>query len=80
MARDRPTRLNVTLDTQRQREIDETYAAGYAKHPQEEWVGELADGAGELTASEQVHNTGHPSTKSVSSFATGSLRVICLAC
>jgi predicted amidophosphoribosyltransferase len=29
------------LYEERQREIDETYAAGYAKHPQEEWVGEL---------------------------------------
>ncbi len=33
--------LDRILYEERQREIDETYAAGYAKHPQEEWVGEL---------------------------------------
>jgi Arc/MetJ-type ribon-helix-helix transcriptional regulator len=33
--------LGRILHEERQREIDETYAAGYGKHPQEEWVGEL---------------------------------------
>jgi Arc/MetJ-type ribon-helix-helix transcriptional regulator len=33
--------LDRVLYEERQREIDETYVAGYAKHPQEEWVGEL---------------------------------------
>jgi Arc/MetJ-type ribon-helix-helix transcriptional regulator len=33
--------LDRILYEERQREIDETYAAGYAKHPQEEWVGDL---------------------------------------
>jgi Arc/MetJ-type ribon-helix-helix transcriptional regulator len=33
--------LEQVLYEERQREIDETYAAAYAKHPQEEWVGEL---------------------------------------
>jgi Arc/MetJ-type ribon-helix-helix transcriptional regulator len=33
--------LARVLYEERQREIDETYAAAYAKHPQEEWVGEL---------------------------------------
>jgi Arc/MetJ-type ribon-helix-helix transcriptional regulator len=33
--------LERVLYEERQREIDESYAAAYAKHPQEEWVGEL---------------------------------------
>ena len=33
--------LDRILYEERQREIDETYATAYAKHPQEEWVGEL---------------------------------------
>jgi Arc/MetJ-type ribon-helix-helix transcriptional regulator len=33
--------LDRILYEERQREIDETYGAAYAKHPQEEWVGEL---------------------------------------
>jgi Arc/MetJ-type ribon-helix-helix transcriptional regulator len=33
--------LDRILHEERQREIDELYAAGYGKHPQEEWVGEL---------------------------------------
>jgi Arc/MetJ-type ribon-helix-helix transcriptional regulator len=32
--------LERLLREVREREIDEQYAAGYAKHPQEEWVGE----------------------------------------
>ena len=33
--------LARVLYEERQREIDEPYAAAYAKQPQEEWVGEL---------------------------------------
>ena len=33
--------LARVLYEERQREIDETYAAAYAKQPQQEWVGEL---------------------------------------
>jgi Arc/MetJ-type ribon-helix-helix transcriptional regulator len=33
--------LNRILYEERQREIDETYAAAYAKHPQEEWLGDF---------------------------------------
>jgi Arc/MetJ-type ribon-helix-helix transcriptional regulator len=33
--------LERVLYEERQREIDETYVAAYAKHPQPEWVGEL---------------------------------------
>ena len=33
--------LERILYEERQRQIDEAYAAGYAKHPQEDWVGEL---------------------------------------
>jgi Arc/MetJ-type ribon-helix-helix transcriptional regulator len=33
--------LERVLYEERQREIDETYAAAYAKRPQAEWVGEL---------------------------------------
>jgi Arc/MetJ-type ribon-helix-helix transcriptional regulator len=33
--------LERVLYEERQREIDEAYVAAYAKHPQEEWVGEL---------------------------------------
>ena len=40
--------LDRILYEERQRDIDETYAAGYGKHPQEEWVGEL--GLAGLTA------------------------------
>jgi hypothetical protein len=29
------------LYDERQRAIDDAYAAGYGKHPQEEWVGDL---------------------------------------
>jgi Arc/MetJ-type ribon-helix-helix transcriptional regulator len=33
--------LDRVLYEERQREIDEAYAVGYAKYPQQEWVGEL---------------------------------------
>ncbi len=33
--------LGRILHEERQHEIDQMYAAGYGKHPQEEWVGEL---------------------------------------
>jgi Arc/MetJ-type ribon-helix-helix transcriptional regulator len=33
--------LERILREERQHEIDEMYAAGYGKHPQEEWVGGL---------------------------------------
>ena len=33
--------LERILDEERQREIDEAYAAGYGKHPAEDWVSEL---------------------------------------
>jgi Arc/MetJ-type ribon-helix-helix transcriptional regulator len=33
--------LDQILAAERQREIDESYAAGYGKHPQQAWVGEL---------------------------------------
>jgi Arc/MetJ-type ribon-helix-helix transcriptional regulator len=33
--------LERILREEREREIDEAYASGYGKHPQEEWVGEL---------------------------------------
>jgi Arc/MetJ-type ribon-helix-helix transcriptional regulator len=33
--------LERILREEREREIDEAYAAGYRKHPQEEWVGDL---------------------------------------
>ncbi len=33
--------LERILHDERQHEIDQTYAAGYGNHPQEEWVGEL---------------------------------------
>jgi len=33
--------LERILYEERQREIDQMYAAGYGKHPQEDWVGEI---------------------------------------
>ena len=33
--------LERILREERQHEIDQMYATGYGKHPQEEWVGEL---------------------------------------
>jgi Arc/MetJ-type ribon-helix-helix transcriptional regulator len=33
--------LALILRESSQREIDEAYARGYGRHPQEEWVGEL---------------------------------------
>ncbi len=33
--------LERILREERQYEIDQLYAAGYGRHPQEEWVGEL---------------------------------------
>ena len=33
--------LGRILREERQHEIDQLYAAGYGRHPQEEWVGEL---------------------------------------
>jgi Arc/MetJ-type ribon-helix-helix transcriptional regulator len=33
--------LERILYEERQHELDQMYAAGYRKHPQEEWVGEL---------------------------------------
>jgi Arc/MetJ-type ribon-helix-helix transcriptional regulator len=33
--------LEHVLREERERAIDEAYARGYGKHPQEEWVGEL---------------------------------------
>jgi Arc/MetJ-type ribon-helix-helix transcriptional regulator len=33
--------LEQILHEERQREIDEAYRRGYAKYPQEEWIGEL---------------------------------------
>ncbi len=33
--------LELVLRLEREREIDEAYARGYAEHPQEEWVAEL---------------------------------------
>jgi Arc/MetJ-type ribon-helix-helix transcriptional regulator len=33
--------LDRILREEREQEIDEAYARGYGKHPQEEWVGEL---------------------------------------
>jgi Arc/MetJ-type ribon-helix-helix transcriptional regulator len=33
--------LERVLYDERQRAIDDAYAAGYGKHPQEEWVGDL---------------------------------------
>jgi len=33
--------LARVLSEERRHEIDEAYAAGYGKHPQEEWVGKL---------------------------------------
>jgi Arc/MetJ-type ribon-helix-helix transcriptional regulator len=33
--------LERLLHEERQHEIDQMYAVGYAKHPQEEWDGEL---------------------------------------
>jgi Arc/MetJ-type ribon-helix-helix transcriptional regulator len=33
--------LERVLQEEREREIDEAYAAGYGKHPQEAWVGEI---------------------------------------
>ena len=40
--------LERILQEERDHEIDQMYAAGYGKHPQEEWVGEL--GLAGLTA------------------------------
>jgi hypothetical protein len=37
-------RPRTNLYEERQREIDRLYAAGYGKHPQEAWVGELGSG------------------------------------
>jgi Arc/MetJ-type ribon-helix-helix transcriptional regulator len=34
--------LERILREEREDEIDQMYAAGYGKHPQEEWVGELS--------------------------------------
>jgi len=33
--------LERILHEEREHKIDQMYAAGYGKHPQEEWVGEL---------------------------------------
>ena len=33
--------LELILREERQRKIDEAYARGYGRHPQEEWVGEV---------------------------------------
>jgi Arc/MetJ-type ribon-helix-helix transcriptional regulator len=33
--------LERVLHEERKREIDEAYVAGYGKHPQETWVGEI---------------------------------------
>jgi Arc/MetJ-type ribon-helix-helix transcriptional regulator len=44
--------LERLLYEERQSETDETYAAAYAKRPQEEWVGEL--GLGGLAAFDKV--------------------------
>ena len=33
--------LDRILKEERARVIDEAYATGYGKHPQEEWIGEL---------------------------------------
>ena len=33
--------LERLLQEEREREIDKAYAAGYGKHPQETWVGEI---------------------------------------
>jgi Arc/MetJ-type ribon-helix-helix transcriptional regulator len=33
--------LERILRDERQQDIDEAYARGYGKHPQEEWIGEL---------------------------------------
>jgi Arc/MetJ-type ribon-helix-helix transcriptional regulator len=33
--------LGRLLSDERERAIDEAYARGYAKHPQEEWIGQL---------------------------------------
>ena len=33
--------LDRILHDEREHEIDQMYAAGYGKHPQEEWVGEF---------------------------------------
>ena len=33
--------LELILREQSEREIDEAYARGYGRHPQEEWVGEV---------------------------------------
>jgi Arc/MetJ-type ribon-helix-helix transcriptional regulator len=33
--------LDLILREQSEREIDEAYARGYGRHPQEEWVGEV---------------------------------------
>jgi Arc/MetJ-type ribon-helix-helix transcriptional regulator len=40
--------LELILREEREREIDEAYARGYARHPQEEWAAEL--GLAGLTA------------------------------
>jgi Arc/MetJ-type ribon-helix-helix transcriptional regulator len=33
--------LELILREEREREIDEAYARGYGRHPQEEWIGEV---------------------------------------
>jgi len=33
--------LDRILREEREREIDDAYVAGYAKHPQKDWIGEL---------------------------------------
>ena len=44
--------LERILREERQHEIDQMYAAGYAKHPQAEWAGEL--GLAGLAASDRA--------------------------
>jgi Arc/MetJ-type ribon-helix-helix transcriptional regulator len=46
--------LERVLYEERQLAIDEAYAAGYRKHPQEEWVGEL--GLAGLAAFDKAEN------------------------
>ena len=48
--------LDRILFEERQREIDETYAAAYAKHPQEAWVGQL--GLASLAAFDEAEGGG----------------------
>ena len=48
--------LDRILFEERQRDIDEAYAAAYTKHPQEEWVGKL--GLEGLTAFDEAEGGG----------------------